>query len=245
MAYDAESLRTAVRNMFQNLPEDIIGDDVLDTFLMAGLRRFSSDHPNETLIDLADVTSSGYFDMSTKSTIWENGFSVVRGMANQVDMTTARELEWLREGIDWRFNQYGEVAQVWVANNPGSLGMLSRITYPWRIIGVGDDWYGETLVTTVPYRWMNAVELACAIEMARARGANMAGKMTSGFQADVVDWRSKSREYLNQAREWERVYYRLLGHQVSGGPPPVMVAFEYDPQRHQDGSYPLTHGDPW
>jgi len=238
--YDADSLRTAVRNMFQNVGEDIVVDDVLDTFLEAGIRRMSHDKPNEVIVELDDVTVSGWFDISTKTDLWEDKFSVIRGFANMPDMSTAREVEWLVEGHDWNFMQLA-VPMVWVANSPGSLGALAKITTPWRVINLSNSWYGSTAVTTVPYQWLNALELSCAIELARGMAANAAGKLTTAFNADVIDWRNKQREYSNQAREWERRYWLLLGYNVSGGPPPVMISMEYDRQRHLDGSYPLTH----
>lgn len=238
MPYDAENLRVSVRNMFQNISEDVMEDSVLVTFLEAGIRRLSHDRPRERSINLTGIKAPGWYELTqTLIPDWVDGFSTVRGLASMINLTQSANIQWLRFATDYNIVPVGDLTYLVTATGLGDHGALVKYITPWEVQGIEG-----ALSTTVVPQLINALELVCAVEVARGRAANSAGKIARSLAADIVDWNNKQREYSNQAREWERRYWNILGFDTNGGPPPVMVVIDYD-FMESDGYLPVTHFD--
>lgn len=238
MAYDAENLRTSVRNMFQNISEDVMEDSVLVTFLEAGLRRLSHDRPRERSVVLPLVKAPGWHEItSLLIPDWVDGFSTVRGLASMINPLQSANIQWLRFASDYNVVPIGDVTYLVTSVSMSDHGTLVKYITPWEVQGIEN-----ALHTTVVPQLINALELVCAVEVARGRAANSAGKIARSLAADIVDWNNKQREYSNQAREWERRYWNILGFDTNGGPPPVMISIDYD-FMESDGYLPVTHYD--
>ena len=239
MAYDAENLRVSVRNMFQNISEDVMEDSVLITFLEAGIRRLSHDKPRERSIALPSVKAPGWYEI-TAGLIpdWVQGFSTIRGLAPMFNPAQNNTIvAWTRYAKDYEIVPLGDQVYLLTRISMGDPGALVKYITPWEVQGIEG-----ALSTTVVSQLINALELVCAVEVARGRAANSAGKVARSLAADIVDWNNKQREYSNQAREWERRYWSILGYDINGGPPPVMIAIDYDFEQ-ADGYLPVTHYD--
>jgi hypothetical protein len=238
VAYDAENLRVSVRNMFQNISEDVMEDSVLVTFLEAGLRRLSHDRPRERSIVLPTVYAPGWYDLTAGLVPdWAHGFSTVRGLASMFTPGLSADITWMRFANDYDIVPVGDQVYLLIRGRLGTEGALMKYITPWAVQGIEG-----ALSTTVVPQLINALELVCAVEVARGRAANSAGKVARSLAADIVDWNNKQREYSNQAREWERRYWNILGFDTNGGPPPVMISIDYDFEQ-ADGYLPVTHYD--
>jgi hypothetical protein len=224
--------------MFQNISEDVMEDSVLVTFLEAGIRRLSHDRPRERSIALPTVQAPGWYDL-TSGLIpdWVDGFSTIRGLAPMFSVGGTADIVWMRFANDYDVIPVGDQVYLLLRTGTSANGTLIKYITPWTVQGIE----GELATTVVP-QLINALELVCAVEVARGRAANSAGKVARSLAADIVDWNNKQREYSNQAREWERRYWNILGFDTNGGPPPVMISIDYDFES-SDGYLPVTHPD--
>lgn len=237
MPYDADSLRANLRNMFINLGPDLVPDHVMTTYLVQGLRRLSTDRPNEIITTFAAQSEYDYALNGVGGLIsdWVEGFSTIRGVQPTYVAGSKGYQGWLRYGTDYLIQTINGISSLHMTDKYSSSGLTVRYTMPWFVNGLEDS-----LVTTITMQLQNSLELACASAMARAMAAKSAGTIERSVPADLVSWRNKQREYSFQARDWEQQYWLSIGYNKDGAPPPVMIAIDFD-YTHSDGYSSVTH----
>jgi hypothetical protein len=238
MAFDQKSVQAAVRALIPNIPNTVLPNSKLDVYIEQAVRRLSVDRPREVVGTFAG-DGGNYYVLSTSLTGWIDGQSRIISVAKPAPTIADDDIiEWT-DSTTWETYDDGTDEYIRFKSSPSSSqSVVIKFTTSYTLNGTD----GET-VTTVPAKYENGVEQLTASIACYALGSQAAGTTDSEIPGDIINYRSKQREYLMMGREWEAKYLISVGLQTPDGVSLVGAAISRAtyPQQTSIGTSRMTH----
>lgn len=231
MTITQASLRSEMRNLFQNLGTLTISDETLDLCISQGVARLSKDRPREAHYSL--MATGARHNLTSLITDWEPYFSVVRQVFAPIpdDLSMLSVVPLGPES--YRQVRLGDTAWVYIHAGVTVDGALIIYTTPWAIKDVNG-----ALATTLPASMHTALTWICGHFVALSMAGKAAGVTDKQAPVDFVNFSSKSSLYQQVAKTYEASYNVELGISKLS---PVSATRSIN-SVNQDGQRFMTHG---
>lgn len=205
MAKKAEQFRTQVKGEVQDQAGKLVDTDVDACVLAAVLDRYSSDRPQ---VVVTDVVADGTPDLplpapgGNDAPLYEDGFSIVQ----QIEYPIGQVPESLFFENDW--NYYRSPAGVKLRLIGESGGLTPNVNDAVRVTWTARHAADFSTVPDRDFYPICAFASSLAFEKLAAIYAQTGDPTVS---ADVVNYRTKSQEYLAMAKTARQRYFNALG----------------------------------
>ena len=214
MTLTQATLFEAIRALIPNIPPSIVPDADLAVYGAQALRRLSEDKPRDVT---QQFTSDGstYYVLSDQLSLWIDGVSSIKEIIVPApDVTDSDDISILDPDTDYTVYDNGTAQYIRFASAPASGDNVTvRFSTTWAISSIE-----SAITTTLPSRYENAVEHLSAAITCRALASKYAGVTASEVPSDLINYRTKAREYSMLADNWEKQYAIDIGAAgVAGG----------------------------
>jgi hypothetical protein len=228
-------LRSGVRGLLPNVTPDVLSDEALDVALATAIRRLSKDRPHEKS---GQITGTGdkFYTLTVELDDWAEGFSGIVFIVDPspVIADNARLVYLDEDGYEIYDDGTVERLRFERAIGTGKLATI-RYTTVWTLNGLD----GAT-ATTLRTSLNNALLFISASMACYALASQAAGQTSSGVPGDLINYRSKSREYRSMGQEWEMQYKDELGMREDA-PAAAAISRSSYPNSLQNGHPYITH----
>jgi hypothetical protein len=195
-----EDFRAAVARKIQDQAAKLTQQDVDAYVTQAISQRYSQDRPQEVV---TDVVADGSADLPLPASggngpVFEIGFSIVE----QLEYPIGDVPETIILDSEWRMYQSPTGTKIRMLSTVPPNAALVRVSWSARHTDNG---------STVPLQDFEAVTDFAASLCAEALAAIYAQTRDNTVAADVVNYRTKSQEYLGLAKALRQRYYNAMG----------------------------------
>lgn len=200
------SIRVKVREANKSINNDM-GEADYEEHLSAALRRYSKDRPKKIVTEITGASTRYYLINATNFPDFIEGFSVLTKVeAISADVSNEESPRYI-SGDAYEFYRDSAGYKLHFKHDEPTSSDTIRIEYTVKhtINGLS----GET-VDTIPNIHYDAVIYAAAYEACRALAGKYSGSSDPTIRSDVVNYRTKSREYLSLAKDYLESYYEWI-----------------------------------
>jgi hypothetical protein len=201
-----DDLRESVRALVPNMTPDVLSDEKLDIHLEMGMRRLNRDLPRDRAGTISGDDGKWY-TLSAQATSWVDGFSVIKSIVQPTPNQANEEIIQYLDSEDYEVHDDGVSLKIRFVSaiSTGKTATI-RFTTTWLLAELDG-----AASTTLPARLNNALAWIGAAYACYALGAQAAGTTNSSLPGDLINYRSKQREYRSMGQEFEAQYQTEVG----------------------------------